>query len=259
LGKNEKLVRSFTPVPILQPYIDAITIIESAGETIYKVLPGTGLVMGFQYKGRISRLSDLGDELLSVSGITGLQDSAVTFRNTAHTGTVLVSFKPAGAAAFFPIPIHELFRSSIDLEELVARAELLPLQEKLCEAATDQSKFSIVEDFLLSRLNSTAPDKLVSRAVDLINQSKGNIRISDLAKQLYTSQSPLEKRFRSIVGSSPKKFASIVRMKHVLDTGNRSGSLTGLAHQTGFYDQAHFIKDFKNLTGETPESFFGKE
>ena len=81
----------------------------------------------------------------------------------------------------------------------------------------------------------------------------------DLAKQLHISQSPLEKRFRKIVGTSPKKFSSIVRFKHTIQYYNPQSSLTELGYEAGFYDQAHFIKEFKKFTGENPESFFSSK
>jgi AraC-like DNA-binding protein len=96
----------------------------------------------------------------------------------------------------------------------------------------------------------------VLAALALIHKSRGNIRIKELMEQLHTSQSPLEKRFRQAVGSLPKKFASIVRFKNILQQQSSISSLTELGYEAGFYDQAHFIKEFKIFTGDTPESFF---
>ena len=93
-------------------------------------------------------------------------------------------------------------------------------------------------------------------ALALIHRSKGDIRIRDLMDQLHISQSPLEKRFRQAVGTSPKKFASIVRLKNVVQHYNVGASLTELGYEAGFYDQANFIREFKTFTGETPEKFF---
>ena len=74
--------------------------------------------------------------------------------------------------------------------------------------------------------------------------------------ELHISQSALEKRFRQIVGASPKKFASIVRFKNTIKTYDQNKSLTDLGYEAGFYDQAHFIKEFKHFTGDSPETFF---
>jgi methylphosphotriester-DNA--protein-cysteine methyltransferase len=139
------------------------------------------------------------------------------------------------------------------------RSELLIVEEQICEATTDLEKINVVEQFLISRMRTTVTDTLVLAALTLIHKSKGNIRIKDLMKQLHISQSPLEKRFRSQVGATPKKFASIVRFKHTLHQYSPQNSLTDLGYEGGFYDQAHFIKEFKNFTGETPESFFAQK
>lgn len=77
-----------------------------------------------------------------------------------------------------------------------------------------------------------------------------------MAAALYVSQSTLERRFRSIIGTTPKKFASIVRFKQALSHYKPQASLTDLGYEAGFYDQAHFIREFKSFTGETPEQFF---
>jgi AraC-like DNA-binding protein len=133
---------------------------------------------------------------------------------------------------------------------------LLILEEQLCEASTDVKRIDIVEKFLLARIRPVEPDKMVLAALALIHKSRGTIRIKELADQLNTSQSPLEKRFRQAVGTSPKKFASIVRLKLAIQMKDSTSSLTELSYELGFYDQAHFIKEFKSFTGDTPENYF---
>ena len=98
-------------------------------------------------------------------------------------------------------------------------------------------------------------DRLVTEAVKLIYQHKGNIRIKDLNERLLISQSPFEKRFRKVVGTTPKKFASIIRFSAVVDDLSASKTLSEICYENNFFDQAHFIKDFKQFTGETPEQF----
>jgi len=233
-----------------------LAIQETDDEQTYKVLPGTSLVIGFQYKGRLSYLDNENEVMLAGSGITGLRDSYRIFKNSRNIGTVLVFFKEAGAAHFFKQPLHELFRESISLENFMLRSELLLLEERLFEAKTDATRIDIIEKFLISKLNPIKPDQLVLAALSLIHKSKGNIRIRELTEQLHISQSPLEKRFRSIVGTSPKKFASIVRLKNAIQQYSNKSSFTDLGYEAGFYDQAHFIKEFKIFTGLSPEKYF---
>ena len=247
---------TFLPRDILKPFVRSFVISEVEQEGSYTVLPDTGLVIGFQYKGRLNKVENNKSESLAISGITGLADHSRTFHNSNNIGTVLVFFKEAGASQFFRQPLHELFRESVSLDNFMLRSELLSLEEELAEAKSDDERISAVERFLIARMKNTAPDKLVLAALALIHKSKGKIRISELMDQLHISQSPLEKRFREVVGTSPKKFASIVRMKYVVNRYNPKSSLTELGYEAGFYDQAHFIKEFKSFTGEAPERFF---
>jgi AraC-like DNA-binding protein len=247
---------TYIPCDPLKPFINSFVISETDSESIYKVLPGTGLVIGFQYQGRLSRLVNKSEIPLSISGISGLADHSRTFKNSPGIGNVLVLFKEAGAAQFFRQPLHELFRESVSLDNFMLRSELLCLEEQLAEAKTDLQRIVLIEHFLIKRMTHTEPDKLVLAALALIHKSRGNIRIKELMEQLHISQSPLEKRFRQAVGSSPKKFTSIVRFKNVIQQQSSISSLTELGYEAGFYDQAHFIKEFKIFTGDTPENFF---
>lgn len=246
-------VNTYVPCDLLKPLVSSYAIHEHENANEYKVIPGTSVVIGFQFKGKLSLIDDGKAQSLSASGITGLNDTFRVFRSSPNIGTVLVYFKETGASSFFKVQMHELFGESVSLENFMLRSELLILEEKLCEAKTDPERISVVEHFLISRLQSSAPDQLIANAVAAIIRSHGNIRITELADELHISQSPLEKRFRKIVGASPKKFASIVRMKHVLNGGTEA--LSGKSFEAGFYDQAHFIKEFKKFTGETPEKF----
>src|SRR5690606_35820351 len=114
---------------------------------------------------------------------------------------------------------------------------------------------NIVEQFLLSELKPMHTDKLIVEAVKLIYESKGTIRVKELNEKLFISQSPFEKRFRKVIGTSAKKFSSIVRFNSVLESMNEAKSLTGICYENNFFDQSHFIKSFKQFTGDSPESF----
>ncbi|MCF8248019.1 MAG: helix-turn-helix domain-containing protein [Saprospiraceae bacterium] len=251
--------QTFLPAPILQPFISLFALQETGEADTYRVLPDTGLVIGFQYKGQLSSIQQEREVSLSISGVSGLTDRKRVFKNAPSTGSVLVYFKEAGAAPFFRQPLHELFRESVSLDNFMLRSELCCLEQQLAEARSDLQRIATVEQFLIKRMNTTPTDPLVLAALALIHKSKGDIRISELLVQLHTSQSPLEKRFRQAVGTSPKKFTAIVRMKNLLQAYDPANSLTQLGYEAGFYDQAHFIKEFKNFTGDTPERFFSKE
>ena len=236
--------------------MESLAISESETASLYTVLPGTGPVIGFQYNGKLMLIDEDIDTPLSVSGITGMFDKYRNFKHDGPVGSVLVYFKPGGAAAFFKQPIHEIFGESLSLDNFMLRSELLVLEEKLQEAKTDNKRIYIVEQFLISKMHLGKTDELVLSALAFIYQNKGDIRMKELTEKLHISQSPFEKRFRQIVGLSPKKFASIIRLKHTIKSYSPQKSLTELGYEVGFYDQAHFIKEFKNFTGQTPHRFF---
>jgi AraC-like DNA-binding protein len=171
------------------------------------------------------------------------------------TGTVLVYFTETGFAYFSKLPAHELFNQSVSLDNIFAKNKILETEEKLLTVASDKERIKIVEQFLLSQLKERKEDKLIVEAVKLIYQSIGLIKIKELTQKLYISQSPFEKRFRSLVGTTPKKFASIIRFNAVLNNLEKAKSLTDLCYEHHFFDQAHFIKHFKQYTGDTPENF----
>ena len=247
------------PSDILKPYVKSLAISENEKADSYKILPNTSIVMGFQYSGKLSYSENNSAIPLSSAGITGLRNTYRIFNNSENTNTVLVMFSETGAGMFFNHSMHEIFGNSLSLDNLILRSQMDVIAEQLNEANTDMERINLVEKFLIERINHKANDELVNLAVTFIKLHAGNIKITTLVEKLNISQSQLEKRFRKMVGASPKKFASIVRLKSIVNSIPEKNSLTGLSLDAGYYDQAHFIKDFKSFTGETPEQFFKKK
>jgi AraC-like DNA-binding protein len=245
----------FIPTDQLRHYIKYFAVSENDIEREYKVFPSTGLVIGFQYRGQLSIIQNDSEDKLTAAGITGISDSYKAFRNSANIGTILVYFTEIGFAHFASHPAHELFNLSVSLVDIFDKNSVGEMEEKLTFARTDKQRIHTVERFLLSQLKNIETDKLVVEAVKIIYQTKGTIRIKELNERLFISQSPFEKRFRKLVGTTPKKFSSIVRFNAVLDNLGNTKSLTDICYDNNFFDQAHFIKDFKQYTGDTPENF----
>lgn len=243
------------PQQRLRPYIKYLVVSESGPENEYKVLPLPGMVAGFQYKGQLSAISGNTEGRLASAGITGIADGHKLFKNSADTGTVLVYFTETGFTHFAAYPANELFDLSLSLEDIFDSNEVAAVEEELSKATTDLQRIEAVERFFLMQLKDIRTDRLIKDAIQLIYRSKGTIRIKELNEKLYISKSPFEKRFRKIVGTTAKKFASIIRFNSVLENMDTSGKLPGILYEHDFFDQAHFIKDFKRFTGETPEHF----
>src|ERR1700744_3305148 len=127
-------MKQFIPCATLKPYIQSLMVSESEQAQSYTVLPGTSLVMGFQYRGKLTYQHEKTAISLASAGITGILNSFRIFENIANTGTVLVIFKEAGASYFFRGPLHELYNESLSLEHFVKREQLTALEEQLSTA-----------------------------------------------------------------------------------------------------------------------------
>lgn len=246
----------FLPSPVLQPYIKHFLIIECEQGMVNRIIPDTSIVIAFRLRGHVS-YSDKGIvHHFPQSVISGIRDSSRLVDYAQHSANLLVIFKEGGAAAFFNEPMHELGSISVSLDNLIHRSKVNAVEEALAEADNNAQRIQLVEAFLLQELKKTASDVLVSEAIHQIKLSKGNIKIKELLSGLPISRDPFEKRFRKITGTSPKHFAAIIRLKNLIENYSSNVNLTDAAYSAGYYDQAHFIKDFRAFTGQTPHDFF---
>jgi len=249
-------IERFAPAETLKPFIRQYVFVETTDDVINRILPDTSLVVAIRYSGKISDVTGLNSNQLPSSLITGLKKSPRLINYGSGTGNMLILFKAAGAAAFFQQPLHELFEASVPLDNFIAPDKLTLLEEQLAEADGNQQRAIIVNQFLTQHIQNHKQDQLVISALQKIRLSKGQIRIRDLADAHYISQDAFEKRFRRVVGTSPKQFAGIIKIKSIVDSKVPDASLTQIALEAGYFDQPHFNKEFKLYTGLSPADFF---
>jgi AraC-like DNA-binding protein len=249
-------IERFIPNEILRPYIRQYVFVETTENLVNRILPDTSLVMAFRYGGNITDVTRVHPDQLPSSLITGLKKSPRLINYTAGTGNMLVLFKAAGAAAFFKQPLHELFEASVPLDNFIAPDQLTLIEEQLAEAINNQQRVIIIEQFLIKHIENYKQDQLIISALQKIRLSKGQIKIKELADAHYLSQDAFEKRFRRVVGTSPKQFSTIIKIKSIVEGKPETGSLTQMALEAGYFDQPHFNKEFKLFTGLSPSDFF---
>lgn len=168
-------------------------------------------------------------------------------------------FREAGAASFFSMPLHSLFGESCALDALLPPRVVESASRQIVGAQSHEERIQVFERFLLSQQRAQAPDPIVSASLNAIQERLGLIRIAPLARALQVSQDALEKRFRRVVGASPKRFASLVRLKRALALYRPGMPLTSLSFEAGYYDQPHFIREFRAMTGASPSHFFSRQ
>ncbi len=249
---NQMRKAAFVPSAALRPYVRRFLIVEYTAGLTNSLLPEMGFVTAFRFKGECL----LNGNRAPNSLVTGLRDSARMLTHSGNCGNIVAMFTPMGAATFLREPVEELFNGSMPLDCQVRRSELDLVEEQLAETPDHERRVALVERFLLEQKRDREPDLQMAAAVTRIHAMRGSLRIGSLARYTGLSQSALERRFRRAVGTTPKKFATIVRLRHVVRLRQAGRSLTEIAHAAGYADQPHFIKDFKRFAGETPEAFF---
>jgi AraC-like DNA-binding protein len=242
------------PSPALRPFIKWFMVVEFPSHHHDAHLPSLDPVAAFSLSGEC-RLS--GTERVPVAAFTGPRETLRIHEHCDGHAVFLTTFTPAGAAAFVQPPLEEFAGITTSLTDVLCHPkELDQLHEQLFEADNQRSRVELMENFLLKRIRTSAPDPLVSAAVDWLEKTAGTRRIDDLTEYIGLSQSALERRFRRIVGISPKKYASVVRLQRAVKMRTTATDLTAIAHAAGYFDQSHFIKDFKRAIGTTPDAFF---
>ena len=243
------------PIQPLSPFVKNYLVIESQEEMVNRTLPDTSLVMSFRYKGQVRFLNEDAPKVLSSFTLSGLRKSDRLINYAKDTANILVLFREAATHAFIKEPLHELFEDSVPLDHFAGYRDLSFIGEQLAAARNNIQRIAVIERFLLSKLYHHRPDPLITAALEKIHAAKGIIKIKELTKTLYISQDAFEKRFRRVVGVSPKQFAYIIKMKAVVNSALNKRSLADIAFDAGYYDQPHFNKDFKLFTGLTPMEF----
>lgn len=198
-------------------------------------------------KGRIQNVTP---PLFSGGGVAGAYRRPFTFDTNQKASVVGVHFKPGQAGAVLGLPPGELMDRHVDLEDIWGRRSG-ELRERMCAATTTSERFALLEAELVARLDARRVHPAVMYALDVLNRP--DARVGDIAKAAGLTQRKLIELFTAAVGITPKRFGRVLRF-HRATALARSTALdwTRVAHQAGYYDQAHLIRDFRELADMTP-------
>lgn len=195
------------------------------------------------------------------SFVSGLYDSSVLIevRGTWQSG-IQVNFTPFGAYQFLHLPMHLLSNRVIELDDLLGPVAH-QLVERLQETPSWEARFALLDAFISTRLTAgRAPTASVASAWHQLHQTDGGLGIGALAAELGCSQKHLIAQFHEQIGLPPKTLARILRFRHALRCLEHSEGArwSEIALDCGYYDQAHFIRDFRAFTGSAPGDFLAR-
>lgn len=179
-----------------------------------------------------------------------------------YVNTFAVSFYPYGFSNFISEPIKDLVNKETPLGHLFGEVAAKELEEKIIKAADTKERIGYIEKFLFDRLNDKIIiDNIVKTTVDILLLTKGSTQINEILKQDLSKRRQLERKFLKQVGVSPKQLGKVIRFQSVLKLliNEKIDNLTNIAYKSGYYDQSHFIKDFKEFTGISPKDFLGHD
>lgn len=190
----------------------------------------------------------------SYSHMNGQRAYPLSVAQNAAVPLIGVRFRPGGLAAFLRLPMVELFNQSIELK-LLFGGTIETLEQRLFKGlTTPQEQVDLLDEFFLSRLSIQPAHGLANMLAQRIEADYAGIRIRDLSADFGYSIRSIDRIFRQFFGYSPKFYTRIIRFHEALAQLEKPNiDVSAVAHHCGYYDQSHFIKDFLQFTGNTPQ------
>ncbi|MFJ3475030.1 AraC family transcriptional regulator [Streptomyces microflavus] len=193
----------------------------------------------------------------SVAG--GLMRRSVAIHHDGRQHGVQVSLTPLGARAVYGVPAGELAHRLVPLDELLG-ALGVELVDRLRAATTWAARFAVLDELLLRAVGRGDGDRLypvrpeVAQAWRRLVVARGRVQVGAVATELGWSRRYLTERFRGEVGLSPKTFARVLRFEHAHDLATAHDPLpwADVATVSGYADQAHLVRDWREFTGRSP-------
>lgn len=249
-----------TPVSFegLDAFIDGILIYHFFDDSPVRLNPEGQFELIFQLDGSFKQhsINSTDWESRPTSFIGGLHNSSYTVKPEKE-GAKLISvvFKPHCARFFIPDKLNLFKNKLVDMDDVFPKTELEKI-ERLYNNSNKSDSLSLIKGFLKSVYKSR-PASSIDIALGLIYQRNGFINVDELSGSSFLSKSQFRKRFNEEVGMSPKEYCKIIRTRsatHYL-LHNPEKQLTKLTYELGYFDQSHFIKDFKSVMGLSPKHF----
>lgn len=249
------------PVAQLHPYIDRIWGWESDENeiiTLPELLPGTGAELYFHYGSPFQfRTGSTGKlEKLTPSHLLCMRQQKLALVAAADIGFIAVRFKIGMLPRFTDIPMRVLADQTVAAEDIWGPAAS-SLCSQLSYANTLKEKLVLINVFLLGQLRLAAPDALIEQAMPLLYRRYADISILGLADHFHIGRRQFERRFLAVSGQTANTVKCMSRFQHTVRSlmlsNAKNTAATALDH--GYYDQAHFIHDFKNFTGSSPDLY----
>lgn len=257
------LFRVYHPHPPLSAYVNIFWLYKGyhPSHKMERVLPDGSMELIINLEEDLIKVYDQKnhEQFKSLRGslISGPHSNFAVIDTACQVSTIGVHFKPGGALPFLSLPADELRNEHVSLDTLWG-TKADELREQLLEAETPVAKFKILEKYLMELMIQPASHHpAVVFALKKFQASPHQWKIADVTEQISLSSRRFIQVFKEEVGLTPKQFCRIQRFQNVLRVieGEEQVDWTDIALSCGYYDQAHFIHDFRSFSGFSPTTY----
>ncbi len=257
------IFRAHIPRSPLDQFIEALIYFERVEQahTVDRFLPNgdTEILIDFHDTQQFIYDNNTLKEIQACNHVwtSGVRTEPITIPSGNGAAMMVISFKKGMAGPFFPFPMQEISDSVVDAD-LVWGGDFGLLRERLLETKDIDDRFRIVEDFLTDKFGSKLNlNRCVAFAVREMSERPDRLSIGRMNEKIGYSKKHFAAMFRKQVGVTPKAYLNIMRFQKAVRTIDDANEIdwSEVALTCGFYDQAHFIHDFKSFSGFTPEQY----
>ncbi|CAG5000943.1 hypothetical protein DYBT9275_02563 [Dyadobacter sp. CECT 9275] len=241
-------------LPQLQPYVRSICTMECDGEADWsqvRVLPDACVELFLNYTD--TPIAMIAGQLYRRSIISCRISRPAEVQMRKGSGCLAICFHPGMAYPFVQMPMYLFKDTTVNFFD-IGNNMATELEEKLADLPDHEKRISMVQEFLLAQLKYGRQDLQVTYCLNQVQHSHRAVTVSKLAAETGLSQRQLVRKFQQSVGLSPKEYLGVCRFINSLQYLEKYPcvSLTEVAYLSGYYDQAHFIRDYKHYAGCSP-------
>jgi AraC-like DNA-binding protein len=257
------IYQKFQPCKILEPFVECYYVWLSGSQPVKNLVvesPPNGFCSIVFNSGDLYFLQNKKYNRLEVPAVFVAGQSIYSYKlfldgNISIAGIV---FKPAGLATLYDLPMYEYTEERIDLRSLFSASLVDKYTTALGTEKEPKKKAQLLEDFVMKQFEVAKPEAdYIDQAANLIVERNGLLHVHELMETVYMSRRNFERHFLKKVGLSPKYYARIRRISYLtnLIAGKKKVDWAKIFSECEYYDQSHFIKDFIEFTGRTPQQY----
>ncbi len=247
---------TIAPQARLRDFIRCFWVLEGVSAYTHHAMADTCPELVFHYDGRFDEIRPDGRREQSfAAGINGPSRRTRSYRVAHAFGIFGVYFYPHAIPLVFDVPTSDIADEEVALGTWPGGPEL---EERVITARDHAERIALISDFVAQRLSRHSDlCRPVFRAITSIIHGQASASVKQAATDHFLSERQFERQFLRFAGLNPKLFSRIARFHEAMAFyGDRAVKLTEIALHCGYYDQSHFIHDFRQFSGLHPKRYF---